>query len=264
MSDKKNLKKIAREEKKQKAKRKWAIASLFKWIIGLWVIVGIFYYANPNMISDLWKVSPEDMIKDHVRWSWSWDIVVIEYSDFQCPACFKMHKIIEDSWFMNDEKMQLIFKHYPLSSIHPYATLAAQYAEAAWLQGKFWEMHDMLFDNQSAWTSVAVDEIEDTYISYWEELWLDIEKLKTDAHWKIVKAKIESDFMSAKLQKLSYTPTLILNWEIVENPPHKYWFMNMITFKDKELNPERYEQPPVDTWAAVWSWESILDVPVSE
>ena len=114
-----------------------------------------------------WVKGPEDA---HVS--------IVEYSDFQCPACRSFVPIVEEVLNNNPETVTLTYRHFPLIQ-HKNAERAAQFAEAAGIQGKFFEMHDMLFEKQEDWAELGNP--DEVFVSYGEELELDIEQLKADA-----------------------------------------------------------------------------------
>lgn len=170
---------------------------------------------------------------DHMRWSETGEIIIIEYSDFQCPACYVGFRIVQDSWFMIASKVKYVYRNFPLKSIHPNAQLAAQFAEAAWKQWKFWEMHDKIFMEQKSWASSSNPWA--LFETYWTEIGLNLDQLRKDVSSKEVIAKINNDVKSATDNGLNQTPTFIVNWKKVEMPKHKYAFMNMVTFTEREM-----------------------------
>jgi protein-disulfide isomerase len=138
---------------------------------------------------------------------------LVVFSDFQCPAC----KSLEDAYLIRARKVysdqiNLIFRHFPLDSIHPYARLAAWASEAARDEGKFWEYHDILYKNQTAWSGLtSKDEVRDVFIEYAVELDIDkdnfIEKMESDD----IKIRVNSDVTDANSLKINSTPTIYLN-----------------------------------------------------
>jgi len=103
---------------------------------------------SPDPASD-WIIGPEDA-----------RVTIVEYADFQCPYCSVASDILKDIQEKYPEDVRIVYRHFPLVSIHDKATLAAQAAEAAGLQGAdaFWSMHDMLYDTQTAWAMFTVEE----------------------------------------------------------------------------------------------------------
>lgn len=138
---------------------------------------------------------------------------LVVFSDFQCPAC----KSLEDSFLTRSrdvfsQKINLVYRHFPLDSIHPYARLAAWASEAAREEGKFWEYHDVLFETQPVWSSMtSKDEVRDAFIEYAVELDIDkdnfIEKMESDE----IKERVNADVADANALKVNSTPTIYLN-----------------------------------------------------
>ncbi|MDD9943250.1 MAG: thioredoxin domain-containing protein [Myxococcales bacterium] len=130
-------------------------------------------------------------------------VTIVEFSDFQCPHCGRAHPQLSRALAELDGRVKLIFKHYPLSG-HPRAVPAAMAAEAAREQGKFWEMHDLLFEHQ--------DKLEDPHLlAYAEQLGLDIPKFKEAMASPSLKARIEADRDLGRRLGVASTPTIIIN-----------------------------------------------------
>lgn len=189
-----------------------------KWIIFALVVVAIFggviWVSKSNKVEftgDAKQVITEGPIADHIFGSQNKKVVVIEYGDFQCPACGKMYQPIKDLKTRYKDKLTFVFRHYPLTAKHPNALAASTAAEAAGLQGKFYEMHDLLYENQPHWESVGIDQRGAVLEGYASQLGLDVPKWKTDLASKDIKAKIDRDKSSASQFKVNHTPTFILN-----------------------------------------------------
>jgi protein-disulfide isomerase len=140
-------------------------------------------------------------------------VVLIEYSDFQCPACVHAYKLTEEIMDEFGGHIKFAFRHFPLTTIHDKAQLAAQAAEAAGLQGKFWEMYEMLFDYQTTWDRLSVNDAENQFIGYASDIGLDQKQFIEDLHSKEVKEAVDIDFQSAIDGGLNATPTFFLNGE---------------------------------------------------
>jgi protein-disulfide isomerase len=142
--------------------------------------------------------------------------VLIEFSDFQCPACGAYYQVVKQLNQEFKDKIQFVYRHFPLRQIHANADLAARSAEAAGKQNKFWEMHDMLFENQNKWSGEK--NTKDIFIEYARSLNLDIEKFKNDLDSKEVKAKVENDYQDGVRFGVNATPTFFLNDTKLQNP----------------------------------------------
>lgn len=140
--------------------------------------------------------------------------VTIEvFNDYQCPACVPLNAKLKnvEKKFSND--LQIIFRHYPIINMHDKAMLAAQAAEAAGIQGKFWEMSDLIFKNQKKW--VDKDSSVDIFTKYAKQLKLNIEIFKTDIDSQFVKYRISEDMERFKFLNLNQTPTVFINKELL-------------------------------------------------
>lgn len=142
-------------------------------------------------------------------------VVIVEYGDFQCPACANYDKRIKSVISKFETGVVLTFRHFPLPG-HTSAKAAAGVAEAAGLQGKYWEMHEILFANYLNW-SADVNRRDATLLGYAEQLGLDLEKFKSDLNSEAIKQKIARDTALGQEHNLRETPTIILNGEKVDS-----------------------------------------------
>ena len=152
---------------------------------------------------------------DHVKGTRDASVVLIEYSDFECPACASYASLLDEVMDEFDNHVAFAYRHFPLD-IHDKAKPAVRAAEAAGLQGKFWEMHDMLFENQRFWES-ATDVIE-PFTAYAKTIGLDEEKFLNDYDSSALKNFADDAESAARDLDLTYTPTIILNGEVINNP----------------------------------------------
>lgn len=136
-------------------------------------------------------------------------VVVREYSDFQCPACGQFYPVVKELLEQYGEAVRFEYRHFPLVSIHPFALPAAKAAEAAGQQGKFYEMHDKLFENQSAWSASANPTV--FFVQYAEEIGLDVELFRRHLRSQLIDEKIETHFNEAREKGYTGTPTFELN-----------------------------------------------------
>lgn len=138
-------------------------------------------------------------------------VVLAEYSDFQCPACAGFGPTLKELMDKHGDKIRFEYHHFPLIQIHQNAATAAQAAEAAGVQGKFWEMHDMLFERQSAWSSSI--SARGMFISYAEELGLDTEQFERHLNATIIRDQVRAELRDAQSLGLTGTPSFFLNGE---------------------------------------------------
>jgi Na+/H+ antiporter NhaA len=145
-------------------------------------------------------VDPE---RDHVRGPIEAPVTVVEYGDFECPYCGMAEPVVRE--LLRDFlDVRYVWRHLPLTDVHPHAQLAAEAAEAAGIQGAFWEMHDLLLDNQDALTT-------DDLIAYAERLGLDTARFAEDLAGHSGAMQIADDVDSADLSAVSGTPTFFIN-----------------------------------------------------
>lgn len=143
-------------------------------------------------------------------------VTLVEYSDFQCPACGAYYPIVKQLNLELAGRIQFVYRHFPLRQTHANANLAALSAEAAGKQNKFWEMHDMIFENQNKWSGEK--NAKDLFVEYAQKLNLDIEKFKIDLDSDEVQEKVTNDYQSGIRLGVNATPTFFLNGTKLQNP----------------------------------------------
>ncbi|MET0647426.1 MAG: thioredoxin domain-containing protein [Pyrinomonadaceae bacterium] len=144
----------------------------------------------------------------YVKGSTSSRITVEEFSDFQCPACSGLEPGLKRVMAAYNDRVRFVFRNYPLQ-MHKYAFIAARAAEAAGLQGKFWEMHDMLYENQKEWSDSMEPRVQ--FDSYATRLGLDVQRFKADMDRQDLAERIKSDMMRGNALGVKGTPTVYLN-----------------------------------------------------
>jgi protein-disulfide isomerase len=155
-------------------------------------------------------------------------VVLVEYSDFQCPACKIFYSFLKQISAKYGTKIELIYRNFPLL-YHTNTALAAQAAGAAGKQGKFWEMHDMIFEGQDAWANQSNADAEKTFASYAQALSLNIDQFKRDLNSQEVKTKIEQDYQGGVRSGVNATPTFFLNGKKLPPPSSYGEFENTIS-----------------------------------
>ncbi len=144
------------------------------------------------------------------------DIVAIEeFGDYQCPPCGALHPILNTLKKEFGGRMQLSFYHFPLSQIHKNALPAAATSVAAALQGRFADMHNLLYDTQKVWSEL--DDFSPIALDYAQKIGLDMERFKRDVNSPTVRAQIASDMQRATSLKVDSTPTVFLNGVQIPN-----------------------------------------------
>jgi protein-disulfide isomerase len=151
--------------------------------------------------------------RDHIQGRIDAPIALLEYGDYECPVCGAAYPIIKAIQERLDDRLCFAFRNFPLVNSHPHAQHAAEAAEAAGAQGKFWEMHDILFENQE-----ALD--DEDIVKYATTLGLDahrmIGEVLSGAHIK----RVREDFQSGARGGVNGTPTLFVNGVRYEGSPH--------------------------------------------
>lgn len=164
---------------------------------------------NENSIQPALKVNGN--IADHVFGKADSKVLLVEYGDFQCPGCGSAYPRIKAITESYQDQLGFVFRNFPLTSIHPNAMAAAAAAEAAGLQGKYWEMHDSIYQNQSEWENLAGTDRTNMFVSYAKTLGLDEAKFKTDIASDSINQKISFDEAIAQKINVDATPTFYLN-----------------------------------------------------
>ena len=138
-------------------------------------------------------------------------ISIYEYSDFQCPFCAKAAPVVKQLQAAYPKDVRVVFRHFPLSSIHPNAALASQAAEAAGTQNKFWQMHDLLFEKQSEWSGLSTDEFKTWLQDKAKSLNLNANQFMLDLVSDEIVQKVSKSESDALASGLNSTPTLLFN-----------------------------------------------------
>jgi diadenylate cyclase len=142
--------------------------------------------------------------RDHARGPEDAPVTLVKYGDYECPYCRRLHPVLEELRERAGERVRFVFRHFPLDSAHPRARRAALAAEAAASQGRFWEMHDLLYENQ--------DELgEENLTRYAAELGLDLQRFGEDLANNDLAWRIEEDRLGGERAGVRGTPTLFVN-----------------------------------------------------
>ena len=158
-------------------------------------------YGSPNLITDL--AVPVDPERDNIRGPLDAPVTLVEYGDFECPYCGQAEPIVRNL-LADFGDVRYVWRHLPLTDVHPHAQLAAESAQAAAAQGAFWEMHDKLFQHQDALTEADLSR-------YAAEIGLDVEAFERDLSERTGAERVAADVESADLSSVSGTPTFFIN-----------------------------------------------------
>ncbi len=192
------------KEKKANVMRKICIWGLVILAVGFFGYKLFKYLSAPVDNVDIFEIAESEWVKGAVNAR----ATLIEYSDYQCPACKSITPLLERlvNEFPND--LRLVFRDFPLTTIHKYALPAAKAAEASGKQGKYWEMHDVLFDKQEEWATSGDSE---KFNRYALDLGLNVDNFKSDYDSKIVEEAVKKDIVSGGRLRINSTPALYLN-----------------------------------------------------
>jgi protein-disulfide isomerase len=231
---KKERKALNKQEKlateAQEARNAWLRRWAMYGVIGLLLVAGWRWWQGSQVeIPEAAANKPVDQVvaTDWVKGEADAPAILIEYSDFQCPACKAYAPLVEQMKELFGDQLAVVYRHYPLTSIHQQAELAAQAAEAAGKQGAFWEMHDLLFERQTEWSRNR--RAEQLFIDYAEELGLNKNQFVSDLKSAEVKGLVKADSQNAVRLGLTGTPTFFLQGERIDNPRSEEAFINLIT-----------------------------------
>ncbi len=154
---------------------------------------------------------------NHARGKLDSKVEVVAYKDFECPPCGQFHPLEEQVYEKYQDKVRFVFKHFPIDTSHPNARAAHRAAEAAGLQGKFFEMADLLFTNQSQWSSQVTASPQPVFESFATQLALDITKYKADVELESTNSTINADRSEGNDKGVTGTPTFFINGQKVDN-----------------------------------------------
>lgn len=154
-------------------------------------------------------------IADHVFGNEDAKVVLINYGDFQCPGCAGAHPIIKNVTEKYKDKIKFIFRNFILS-YHTNAKAASAAAESAGLQSKYWEMHDLIYESQSSWESLSVEDRTSFFNSLAETIELDMDKFKTDMASERLVQKMTFDYNLGIKSGVNATPSFYLNGQSIE------------------------------------------------
>lgn len=184
-------------------------------IATLLVIVGAVFFLSssaptPEVSEEAVAENQQYLVRENSNsiGSESAKITIVEFGDFQCPACKAAHPAVKQIVAEYPEDVRFVFRHYPLP-MHRNAKIAAYAAEAAGAQGKFFEMHDILYENQDEWSESTSP--MDIYNEYATELGLDLTQFAEDIKKEEVLAKVSDDQKDGNLVGVSATPTFFIN-----------------------------------------------------
>lgn len=177
-------------------------------------LFGYYFYSGGPSSTEVTEITISET--DHVRGAQDGKVTLVEFGDFQCPACGAYEPIIKQVLSDNKDTLKLVYRHFPLTQIHKNALPAAVATEAAGLQGKFWEMHDILYDKQGEWGNAL--NARDYILTYATTIGLDMQKFQTDLTNKSLEEKVLGEYKEGIRLGVQGTPSFFLNGKKLEGP----------------------------------------------
>jgi protein-disulfide isomerase len=188
-------------------------------------------------------------IEDHYIGKKDAKVVVIEYGDYQCYGCSQLSPRLNTLMEDYQDKVALVYRNFVIEG-HQNSRFAIACAEAAGFQGKFWEMHDIIFKQQANWTSASVDQRLEVFVGLAKTIGLNVDQFKKDIESPRITKKIETDVALAKKEKIAGTPSLFVNGKLVSSD---IWATDakFKTYLNEQLKAAGVEAPkdtmPTDT-----------------
>ena len=157
-------------------------------------------------------LTPPVSERDHAQGRADAPVTLVEYGDFQCPYCGAAYPEVKRLQKALGKRLRFVFRNFPLTQAHPYALIAAEAAEAAALHGKFWEMHDLIYENQA--------DLEPDILPAWaEKAGLDLDEFGTAIQQGVVTKRIKEDRMSGIRSGVNGTPSFFINGTRYDGAP---------------------------------------------
>jgi len=150
------------------------------------------------------KLRPPVSEKDHIQGPAGAPVELVEYGDYQCPHCGRAYPIIKRIQQELGDSLKFVFRNFPLSEAHPQAFMAAIAAEAAAKQNAYWEMHDLIFENQQSLS-------DEPFLGFAQQLGLDTAQFEKDLADEALSARVEADFDSGIRSGVNGTPSFFIN-----------------------------------------------------
>lgn len=191
------------------SKQFWAVIA-----VTVLIFVGIFTLGGDKKSDTDTKNSNSSSGTQHIKGAGTTGVTLVEFGDYQCPYCGQYFPTVEEVVAKYGDQIKFQFKNFPLTSIHQNAFAAARAAEAAGLQGKFWEMNAMLYQNQSSWSEQG--DATPIFAQFAQQLGLNVDQFKKDSASSKVNDLVNADMAEGTKLKVTGTPAFFINGEKVE------------------------------------------------
>lgn len=220
-------KKLAAEQKKKTInKLAWWVGGLAVVAFSVWFIISLVNTPTSSNTSATTLTAPGPKTTDMTYGNPKAKAVLTEYADFQCPGCGAYYPIVKQLTEQYKDKLLFVYRFFPLTNIHRNALQSAEAAYAASKQGKFWPMHDILFQNQNTWAEMP--DPTETFTSYAKQVGLNIPQWQKDFNNPATEKYIKSQEQAALDLGLPGTPSFFINGKQIQNPPSLEAFKQLI------------------------------------
>ena len=216
----------AQEEQKRKF---WKAVALWSFggillVLAIWALV--IFSSGTTTQSSTTIAMPKVTAKDFQTHPTGAKATLTEYADFECPACKAYYPVVKQLQQDFGSKLNVVYRFFPLKTIHPNAVNSAKAGYAAALQGKFWEMHDKLFDTQDSWAPLSNP--EPTFLGYAKALGLNVPLFQKDYEAATTESFVNDMYNGDVAMGLNATPTFFLNGKEITNPQSYQDFKTLI------------------------------------
>lgn len=198
------------------------IAVIIVVVLGLFGVFSLTKKSGNGSGSSAGAAQPSE----HKQGAGKKGVLLIEYGDLQCPACKSYYPIVKQVQQVYGDDITFQFRNYPLNQIHPHAFEAARAAEAAGKQGKFFEMHDLMYENQDSWSQAPG--VSAIFEGFAQELGLNLDQFKADVTSEAVADTINADIKAGQAVGANSTPTFVLDGKKIDSPSDLDGFKQLI------------------------------------
>jgi protein-disulfide isomerase len=213
----------------------WFIIGFIVLVIGGLVVAGIYSAGSPSSSSSNFvsTTAPGITASDWKEGNPNAKVTLIEYGDFECPACGAYFPIVQQLVANYSSTVLFVFRNFPLYHVHQNAGISAQAAEAAGLQGKYWQMNNLLYEKQNEWATIPTDQVVSQFFDvYAQSLGLNVNKFNQDISSSVVLNKIQADVSTGNAAQIDHTPTFFVNLKQIPNPSN---YNEFVTAFDQAL-----------------------------
>lgn len=184
--------------------------------IAVVVVIGgvlLAIFANPQPKDPGAPVDEQSLVREnsHMTGQLGAKVTIVEFGDFQCPACAAAHPVVKQiiETYKDNPEVNFVFRNFPLDSIHANANIAAQAAEAAGAQGKYWEMHDLLYERQADWSTNPDPSL--VFADYATSIGINVDTFKQALSQRLYSDIVKTDFADGQSIGVNSTPTFFIN-----------------------------------------------------